>query len=455
MFTAGLPCFPLSSDVKSISTLRNTANMNHLNLLSASEAVKQIAAGKITSEQLVRDCLEHIAAREPAVGAWTHLDADAAIKKARERDASPSSASRGLLHGIPIAVKDFIDTCDMPATYGSAIYANHRPAWDAPCVALARAAGAVVLGKTVTTELAYFQPGKTANPRNLAHTPGGSSSGSAAAVADHMAPLAFGSQTAGSVIRPAAFCGVVGYKPSFGLISRVGAKPLSDTLDTIGVLARSVADAALFAAAASGRDDLISGQALSSAPRVGICRTFEWPRAQAETQAAMALAISKLGAAGVPMIDVELPPNFAGIVHAQSDIMAYEMARSLAYEWHAHRARLSAKLQELIATGLALPRERYDAAVTLAHNCRRMTDGLFARADVLLAPSAIGEAPVGLSATGDPLFNRLWTLLHTPCVHLPFTQGPNGLPVGLQVVGAIGADRHTLLCAEYLLSKLM
>ena len=429
--------------------------MSTLNLLSASEAIQQIAAGNITSEQLVRDCLERIAARESAVGAWAHLDADAAIKRARELDQSSSSVSRGLLHGVPMAVKDFIDTYDMPATYGSAIYAHHRPAWDAPCVALARAAGAVVLGKTLTTEFAYFQPGKTANPRNLAHTPGGSSSGSAAAVADHMVPLAFGSQTAGSVIRPAAFCGVVGYKPSFGMISRAGVKPLSETLDTVGVLARTVADAALFAAVASGRNDLIIDPLLTSIPRVGICRTFEWSRAQPETQAAMAQVISKLGAAGVAMIDVDLPPNFAGLVQAQIDIMAYEMARSLAYEWHAHRARLSVKLQELITAGLALPREHYEAAVTLAHNCRRMTEELFSRVDVLLAPSAMGEAPHGLEATGDPLFNRMWTLLHTPCVHLPFTQGPQGLPVGLQVVGPIGADRNTLLCAEYLLRKLM
>ncbi len=430
--------------------------MGTLNLLSATEAAKQIAAGNITSEQLVRDCLERIHVREPAVGAWAHLDADAAIRYARELDAS-SSSSRGLLHGVPIAVKDLIDTCDMPTTYGSAIYAHHRPPWDAPCVALARAAGAVVLGKTVTTELAYFQPGKTANPRNIAHTPGGSSSGSAAAVADHMVPLAFGTQTAGSVIRPAAFCGIVGYKPGFGLISRVGAKPLSDALDTVGVLARNVPDAALFAAAASGRDDLvIAGDApLTAAPRVGLCRTFEWPRAQAETHAAMDEAVKKLGAAGVALIDVELPPNFASIVQAQMDIMMFEMARSLAYEWHAHRTRLSQKLQELIAAGLALPRERYDAAVTLAHNCRRMTAGLFSRADVLLAPSTVGEAPRGLDATGDPLFNRMWTLLHTPCVHLPFTQGPNGLPVGLQVVGAIGADRTTLLHADRLLKTLL
>ena len=421
--------------------------MSNLNLLSATEAARQIAARTITSEQLVRDCLAHIAAREPAVGAWTHLDANAAIQQARACDQTPS---RGVLHGVPIAVKDFIDTGDMPTAYGSAIYAGHRPAWDAPCVALARAAGAVVLGKTVTTELAYFQPGKTANPRNLAHTPGGSSSGSAAAVADHMAPLAIGSQTAGSVIRPAAFCGVVGYKPSFGLISRVGVKPLSDTLDTIGTLARNVPDAALFAAAASGRPDLIIETPMTTAPRVGICRTHEWRHAQAETQAAMALAVQKLGAAGVTLIDIELPTDFTGLVQAQLDIMTYEMARSLAHEWHAHRSRLSQRLQDLIAAGWALPRERYEAAVTLARDCRRNVTQPFAHVDVLLTPSAAGEAPRGLDATGDPLFNRQWTLLHTPSVHLPFTHGPNGLPVGLQVVGAIGMDRHTLLCADYL-----
>ena len=225
--------------------------MNLHHRLSATEARQQIASGAITSEQLTRDCLDHIAAREPAVGAWTHLAADAALARARELDRMPATAARGLLHGIPIAVKDLIDTCDMPTRYGSAIYAQHQPAWDAACVSMARAAGAVLLGKTVTTEFAYFTPGKTANPHNLAHTPGGSSSGSAAAVADHMVPLAFGTQTAGSVIRPAAFCGVVGYKPSFGLISRAGVKSLSESMDTIGVLARSVPDVALFAAAAS------------------------------------------------------------------------------------------------------------------------------------------------------------------------------------------------------------
>ena len=425
--------------------------MNKLHTLSATESARLIAARTITSEQLVRACLEQITEREPVVGAWTYLAADAALKRARLLD---RSATQGVLHGIPIAVKDLIDTCDMPTAYGSAIYAGQRPAWDAPCVALARACGAVVLGKTVTTEFAYFTPGKTANPRNLLHTPGGSSSGSAAAVADDMVSLAFGSQTAGSVIRPAAFCGVVGYKPSFDVISRVGVKALSGTLDTIGVLARSVPDAALFAAAASGRNELIIRHPLTSAPRLGICRTFEWSHALPETQAAMTLAVDTLGAAGVPLVDVDLPPNFAGLVQAQLDVMTYEMARSLAYEWHAHRPRLSQKLQQLIAAGLALPRERYDAALTLARNCRHMTTELFSRVDALLVPSAIGEAPGGLDATGDPLFNRIWTLLHTPCVHLPFTQGPTGLPVGLQLVGPVGADQTTLLHAEYLMRKL-
>ena len=426
--------------------------MSSLNLLSATEAVKQIAAGNITSEQLVRDCLERIAAREPAVGAWAHLNADAALKRARELD---QATTRGLLHGIPIGVKDLIDTSDMPATYGSAIYDGHRPPWDAPCIAYARAQGGVVLGKTVSTEFACFDPGKTANPRNTGHTPGGSSSGSAAAVADFMVPLAFGTQTAGSVIRPAAFCGVVGYKPSFGTINRAGVKPLCDTLDTVGTLARSVADCALLAAAVSGRREFIIEKSLDTAPRVGICRTFEWKRAQPETHAAMDEAIQKLGAAGVTLIDVDLPPNFGGMVQAQIDIMLYELSHSLAHEWLAHHAQLSVKLVEMIESGLKVTRERYEAAMALAHNCRRVLSDVFARADVLLAPSAIGEAPAGLNATGDPLFNRLWTLLHTPCVHLPFAQGPNGLPVGLQVVGPVGDDRHTLLCAEYLLRRLM
>ncbi|HEV2008292.1 MAG TPA: amidase, partial [Burkholderiales bacterium] len=303
--------------------------MGALNTLAAVDAAHQIAAKKITSEALVRDCLERIDAREGEVRAWEYLDREAALMQARAADARPSGR---LLHGLPVGVKDLIDTVDMPATYGSPIYAGHRPQWDAPCVALTRAAGGIVIGKTVTTEFAVMHPGKTRNPHNLAHTPGGSSSGSAAAVADYMVPLAFGSQTAGSVIRPAAYCGTVGYKPSFGLISRVGVKALSDTLDTIGTIARTVPDAALLAAAITGRRDLLVEKPLFTKLRVGICRTFEWKHAQAETVAAFEDVATRLGAAGVNLREVKLPPTYASLAHAQTDIMLVEQALSLAHE---------------------------------------------------------------------------------------------------------------------------
>src|SRR5437899_12407936 len=237
--------------------------------LSARAAAQEIAAGRLTAEALVTACLDRIAARESVVGAWHHLDPEAALAAARQRDAEAPS---GPLHGIPSAVKDLIDTADMPTGYGSAIYQGHRPAADAACVALARAAGAIVLGKTVTTEFACFTAGKTANPRNPAHTPGGSSSGSAAAVADGMVPLAFGTQTAGSVIRPGAYCGCIAYKPSFGLINRAGVKPLADSLDTIGVLARSAEDAAWVAGLLAERSGLRHLSAPPLAPRFGLYR---------------------------------------------------------------------------------------------------------------------------------------------------------------------------------------
>src|SRR5215216_600925 len=247
--------------------------------LSAREAAQQIAARRLSAEALVAACLDRIAAREAAVGAWHHLDREAALEAARQRD---REAPRGPLHGLPIAVKDLIDTADMPTGYGSPIYQGHRPAADAACVALARSAGAVVLGKTVTTEFACFTPGKTANPHNLAHTPGGSSSGSAAAVAESMAPLAFGTQTAGSVIRPAAFCGIVGYKPSFGTIPRAGVKMLCDSLDTVGTMARNVADAAFFAGVIAGRPELRDVAPSEAPPRFGLYRTPMWDEAGPE-----------------------------------------------------------------------------------------------------------------------------------------------------------------------------
>jgi Asp-tRNA(Asn)/Glu-tRNA(Gln) amidotransferase A subunit family amidase len=422
-----------------------------LNLLNATAAARKLATREITAVSLLEACLERIAERESAVHAWTFLDTDAAMQRARALDAQPS---KGLLHGLPIAVKDLFDTFDMPSSYGSPIYANHRPAWDAACVALARAAGAIVVGKTVTTEFATFHPGPTRNPRNLQHTPGGSSSGSAAAVADGMVPLAFGSQTAGSIVRPAAFCGVVGYKPTFGLVTRVGVKMISDTLDTIGVLARSVPDVALFVAAITDRHELLIDSATADVPRIGMCRTYEWNRAQPETVAMFEGAAARLRAAGASVRDVTLPPPFAGLAAAQTAIMVFEVAKSLSHENLVHRKELTADMTRMIDAGLAVSTEQYDAARSLTRTCRAMLPEIFNAFDVLVAPSTVGEAPAGIAATGDPLFNRIWTLLHVPVVHVPVAHRPHGLPVGVSVVGAVGADRATLRAAEWIHARL-
>jgi Asp-tRNA(Asn)/Glu-tRNA(Gln) amidotransferase A subunit family amidase len=425
--------------------------LGNLNLLNATVAARKLATREISAVSLLEDCLAHIAEREPEVHAWTTVDGDAAVRRARELD---SHASAGLLHGLPIAVKDLFDTFDMPTCYGSPIYANHRPPWDAACVALARAAGAIVVGKTVTTEFATFHPGPTCNPRNLQHTPGGSSSGSAAAVADYQVPLAFGTQTAGSIVRPAAFCGVVGYKPTFGMVSRVGVKMTSDTLDTVGVFARSVPDTALFVAALTGRRELLSDGSASDIPRIGLCRTHEWNRAQPDTVAVFEDAGKRLRAAGASVRDVTLPPPFAGMVEAQTAIMVFEVAKSLSHENLAHRKELSADMTRMIDAGLAVSPQQYDAARSLTRACRALLPEIFKASDVLIAPSTVGEAPPGIRATGDPLFNRMWTLLHVPVVHLPVALGSHGLPVGVSVVGSVGADRATLRAAEWIHAQL-
>jgi amidase len=422
-----------------------------LNYLSATAAARKLARREITAESLLSDCLERIAAREGVVHAWACIDTDASLQRARALDAQGPA---GLLHGLPIGVKDLFDTFDMPTTYGSPIYANHRAAADAACVALTRAAGGIVVGKTVTTEFATFHPGPTCNPRNVMHTPGGSSSGSAAAVADWMVPLAFGSQTAGSIVRPAAFCGVVGYKPTYGTINRVGVRMISDTLDTIGVLARTVPDAALFVAALSDRRELVIDRQHDATPRVGLCRTYEWDRAGPVTVAAFDDAARRLRKAGASLRDIVLPPQFAGLVEAQIAIMVREVAQSLAHEWLVHRDSLSDEMITMVEAGRAVSSQEYDAARALARTSRLALAEVFKGIDVLLAPSAIGEAPAGIQATGDPLFNRIWTLLRTPCVHIPSGLGPQGLPVGITIAGQIGEDRATLLAADWIHAKL-
>ena len=419
--------------------------------LSACEAAKQLAQRSLRAEDLVRDCLARIDAREAQVQAWSHLARDAALARARALDLG---AHQGLLHGLPIGVKDLMATADMPTTYGSPIYAGHQPANDASCVALARAAGAVVLGKTVTTEFATFQPNQTRNPHNTAHTPGGSSSGSAAAVADGMVPLALGTQTAGSLIRPAAYCGVVAFKPSFGGINRAGAKPLSDTLDTVGTLARDVPDAALFAAALSGRHDWLVrpvGEHLTRPLRVGLCQTYEWPQALPETHAAMQQAAARVQASGAMTLhDVRLPVDYEQLAQAQIYIQLAEQAQCLAHERLQHFDRLSPRLQGIMHAGLAVTPAQYDQAQALVARCRSQLADVFKDVDVLLAPSAAGSAPLGLDNTGDPLFCRIWTVLHTPAVNIPAGLAPNGMPVGLQVVGPVGGDAFTLAAAHAL-----
>src|SRR6266568_5559241 len=328
--------------------------------LSARDAAWEIAAGRLSAEALV--------------GAWHHLDRDAALTAARHCD---RSAPSGPLHGIPIAVKDLIDTVDMPTGYGSPIYRDHRPAADASCVALARAAGAVVLGKTVTTEFAAFTPGKTANPRNPAHTPGGSSSGSAAAVAAGMVPLALGTQTAGSVIRPAAYCGVVGFKPSFGVIPRAGVKPLADSLDTIGTIARNVGDAAFLAGILGGRPGLREVAMAAAPPRFGLYRTPMWEEREPTTEAALDHARAALERAGAQIAEIAVPPEHRGLSAAQETVMGFELVRGLAYERLQHSAALSPRLGQLLDAGMTVGADAYDAACAETAAARARLDGFF------------------------------------------------------------------------------
>jgi len=420
--------------------------MNDLNLLGAAEAARQIAAGRITSEQLVRACLDRIAVREGEVRAWAHLDPEAAIAQARAVD---KAGARGVLGGVPVGFKDVIDTADMPSQYNSAIYRGNRPRADAACVALARNAGAIVLGKTVTTEYAWRFPGPTRNPHNLAHTPGGSSSGSAAAVADYMAPLAFGTQTGGSTIRPAAYCGIVGYKPSFGTINRAGLKALAESLDTLGVMARSVEDCALLVHAVSGRALPDFAAAQDRAPRIGLCRTSRWKDASPDTQALLESTAAALSARGASVREVELPAEFDRLFEDQVLIMDYEAARGLAWERFNHPELLSDLLRNALDAAAATPRGKYDEAMRHARLCRQLFAGVFADCDVLLTPSATGEAPRGIESCGSSLFNRCWTLLGAPCVTIPMGSGASGLPLGVQLAGNYGEDEQVLLAAEW------
>jgi Asp-tRNA(Asn)/Glu-tRNA(Gln) amidotransferase A subunit family amidase len=411
--------------------------------LPARDAAERIRRGSLTSQALVEAFLARITAREDAVGAFAHLDPAQALAAARARD---GEAPRGPLHGVPLGVKDIMDTADMPTEYGSRLYAGHRPTADAACVALARAKGAVILGKTVTTEFANVSPGKTRHPKNPAHTPGGSSSGSAAGVADGMMPLAFGTQTAGSVLRPAAFCGVVGYKPTFNCIPIAGTKIQSPTLDTVGAFARDVRDAAWFVAALTDRPALVP-QHPAAAPRIGRYRPAVADRAAPYTWPALDRVAAALTDAGATIVERGPFAPFDDLESVQATIMLHEAARNLAWERVAPPDRLAPATRRMLAEAAAITVEAYDTAMRRAEQAWAQREAFFGDCDAMLVPAAPGEAPPGLETTGDPVFNRAWTLLHGPCISIPVGPGPGGLPLGAQLVARPHDDARLLAIA--------
>src|SRR5215471_4484346 len=357
-------------------------------MLSALELVRQIETGALTPRAVVDHCADAIAKREAEIGAFVTLDIEPARERADRLTTLP-------LRGLPIGVKDIYDTADLPTQYGSSIYAGHRPKADAAMVALIRRAGGVVLGKTVTTEFASLQPAGTRNPHNIAHTPGGSSSGSAAAVAAGMVPIALGSQTGGSVIRPAAYCGVVGFKPSFRLLPTIGMKCFSWSLDTVGLFAAGVADAAFAAALISGRDLRID-DAEPAVPRIALVRTQFWPEASADMQGTPERAARMAQAAGAKVSEIDLPPMLEAATKAHGTIQDHEAYRALADEIDRHRDRLGPILREQLDKAAAITPAAYDDARRLARQARRALIDFMEGIDVLLTPSAPGAAPNGL-----------------------------------------------------------
>lgn len=399
----------------------------------------------MTAETLVQSCLARITEREPVLKAWQYLGSEAALARARALDAAGPG---GPLKGIPIGVKDLIDTIDMPTRYGSPLYDGHRPARDASCVSLIRRLGGVVIGKTVTTELAFFHPGPTTNPVDPRHTPGGSSSGSAAAVAAGMVPLALGTQTAGSIIRPASFCGCVGFKPSFGLLDRTGIHPLAESLDTLGAFATTVTDVAWFIALLARRPALLADK--PPPPRIGLCRLDYWSRADADMLATVEHVADQAAESGAQIIEITPPDGFNDLAESQTIIMAYEAARALAPDMDFGGDRTSEPLRRLVQTGEAITAVEYDLARARAARADADLRLIFGGVDALLAPSAIGAAPLASAGTGDPLFNRVWTLLGVPCISLPLGRSAAGLPLGVQVIGARGEDGRCLAVAAWL-----
>ncbi len=415
-----------------------------LHKLSLVEAAKGIASGTFTSLDLVMACLERIHAREEQVGAWAWLDPEQALAQARVCDRRPATTP---MHGVPVGIKDIIDTADMPTCYGSQIYNGHYPDKDAECIRLLRQAGAVIMGKTVTTEFAFYAPGKTANPHNPEHTPGGSSSGSAAAVADFHVPVALGTQTSGSIIRPAGFNGVFGCKPTYNSYSLDGIHPLAPELDTLGAFSRSPADLALLHGMLSEQE---TGVPDAERPdTVAVVRTPAWEDADAETQDNVLDFAGRLRQSGIDVIepDEEL---LNGLMEIQQAYLARGAASSLGHITDQHPNEVRPQTRDLVAEGRRVD-ESFNAGLqdALARGERFLSE-VFSRADLVITPSAPGEAPAGLHNTGNPMFNRIWTFLHTPCMNLPLMRGRGGLPIGIQLVCNRQEDKRLFAYSAYL-----
>ena len=432
--------------------------------LTAVEAASEIARGAISAEDYTRACLERIAAVDSEVHAFVHLDPEHALAQARALDRRKASGERtGPLHGIPVGIKDIFDTADYPTEYGSPIFAGRRPDADCGAVRKLREAGAVIIGKTVTTEFAYFNPGPTRNPRDLKRTPGGSSSGSAAAVAAGMVPLAIGSQTNGSVIRPAAFCGVFAIKPTHGLISRAGALTLSRKLDHVGAFGRSVEDLALILDVLAGQDAAdpdsrpyaspgfraSAAEAPPIPPSFALVRTPMWEKADADAREAVEGLATEVGAR-----EIDLPDLYSDAWSGQRAIMAVEMAHNLGH-YIDKGGETSATFRELIEEGRRVTATQYLAALRDAERYAEGMLGIFEQvADAIITPSARGVAPLGIEATGDPVFCSLWSLVGFPSLNLPLLANSDGLPIGVQLVGAPGRDERLLRTARSLVKQL-
>jgi Asp-tRNA(Asn)/Glu-tRNA(Gln) amidotransferase A subunit family amidase len=410
---------------------------------------RKLAAGETTSEAVTRACLDRIAAREPVVQAWAYLDPDHALAQARARDREPR---RSPLHGIPLGIKDVFETADMPTEYGSAVYKGYRPPRDAGSVALLRQAGCVLVGKTVTTEFAAGFPSKTRNPHNPAHTPGGSSAGSAAAVADGMIPAATGSQTMGSVIRPAAFCGAVGFKPTYGLIPVSGAQEEAPSADTVGLFAREIGDLAPL------MDVLVRGTAwrvaLDRAPRLAVMRGPAWQHAQPEAIRMLDDVAERMRKAGAAVSDLAPAPEMEAMQAAMRTVLFYESPRMWSYEVAEKADGLSPWLRDFARGARAVTADQYISALKAGERGRAWLADRFAGIDAILTAAAPGEAPADLTTTGNVALNQAWTLAHGPCLTVPAARGPSGLPVGLQIVGARYEDARLLAVAQWVRERI-